>query len=259
MENMEKNNIEGIPQAVLDRIEHGHVHMRSRLYFTLKIVGYIVICVIAFILLLLVVSFIVFIVQYYGFLELPAFGADGLNSFFASFPWIFFAIALVLMFVAQRMVRHFEFAYKKPVMYSLVGVGIFSLSVGIVLISFTTLPRIFFDGDEYPALSSEFIPLHSTFTPHGFIAGTVASVDRGGLMVQESNGNLVRVVLTNQTAYTGDTIFSPGDRILAQISDTHGDEVDAYAIRKIGAIAPHRSLRPLPRIISTSTRTIPQL
>ena len=254
---MEKNNIQhNREQTVLERIEQEHIHMKPRLYFTIKIIAYSIIFILACILLLSIVSFMVFIVEYYGFFDLPAFGMEGISSFIASFPWVLFAITLVLIFIAQRLMRRFEFAYRKPVSYLLIGIGVLSLGGGMLLMSSTELPHIFFDSDEYPGLSSEFIPLHSGFMPQGFITGTIVSMQKGSLLVKESDGSIVRIALTAQTRYLGSEDLVPGDRILARSTHPRNSQTSAFIIRKISGVVAYPTLLPQ-QVITTSTLSTP--
>ncbi len=121
-----------IKDRILEEIRCGDVSMRPKLFFTLKVA---VLGVLTFGMLLasiLIINFIIFGVRTDSHHMLLGFGSRGLQSFLYFFPWTLLVVDLVLVVILVKLLCRFRFVYKRPVIYSLVGL----LSV-IVVLGFT--------------------------------------------------------------------------------------------------------------------------
>lgn len=124
MEHMNNHNNQKIPSPILDRIKRGEIVMRPRWHFVLKATlagaGVLILVLTLF----YVVSFVFFALRSSGVFFVPAFGPRGLAEFLFSFPWFLLTLSVVFLACLEVLVRNYSFAYKKPLLYSLLGIAV---------------------------------------------------------------------------------------------------------------------------------------
>jgi len=79
------------------------------------------------------VSFIAFILRGRGAWFLPGFGWPGIKIFIISFPWILVLAVIIFLAILEILVKHFGFAYRRPLIYSVLGVVIVISVVGVYI------------------------------------------------------------------------------------------------------------------------------
>jgi hypothetical protein len=130
---MNKKNISQFSKDILEKIKDEDVKMKPKAHFVLKSVLYIVASSVVFLFIVYLSSFIVFFSKMHGVEHAPGFGLVGLQIFLTSLPWLLVLGVLLLIVVLELLVRHFEFGYRKPILYSLFAVVlIVSLGSGVL-------------------------------------------------------------------------------------------------------------------------------
>lgn len=151
-----KENKNTIRENVLSKIGAGSVSMRPRWHFAVQTTLVLSGIAIAVLAILYCLSFVLFIFRQNGVLLAPAFGFRGVASFLFSTPWLIVALSIIFMGALEVLVRQFSFSYQKPLLYSIVGVLLFSLlgSFTIAQTSFHGKAGEFVQARDVPGLRS---------------------------------------------------------------------------------------------------------
>ena len=122
-----------VKNKILNIVETNKVKMIPKwkfvLYSALGIFG-LVFSVLA---LIFLASLVMFLLATSGFMYMPLFGLQETFRFLVSIPVILFLVAVVMLFVTEALARQHEFAFKKPVMITLLSITFLSLVVGFFL------------------------------------------------------------------------------------------------------------------------------
>ena len=228
---MSNNNNNPLREAVLEAIKKGKVHMRPRWHFVLRAWLFAVGCLLVFLTALYLTSLVIFALQQTGNWFAPDFGSRGWRHLFFVFPWVLTVLALACILVLELLVRYYTFAYRRPILLSLVLVLVIALGGGHVVArtsfhqrisSFSVRHRVPFAADYYRHFGMPRMrPIHL-----GMASGTLTLVEPNEEEFVVSYGLETRrrpgMVLT-----LGDTVVVFGD----QASGT----VRAFEIREVPA------------------------
>ncbi len=106
--------------------------MRPRLYFTLRAVALVFVALAVLVLSIFICNFIFFTIRLNGHESLLA-RPGGLLLFLRFFPWELVVVDAALIFLLERMLKSFRFAYQKPTLYLALALVTAVLSAGFVL------------------------------------------------------------------------------------------------------------------------------
>ncbi|MBU3925378.1 hypothetical protein KJ854_05620 [Patescibacteria group bacterium] len=135
---MENNkNQKSIKESILSVIKSGQVKMRPRWHFVLKTALAAFGVIILVLTVLYLASFIIFVLRQTGVLFVPAFGLQGWFAFFTNLPIFLIGLLIVFIIVLELLVRHYAFAYRRPLLYSAVGIFILVFA-GVMVIENTS-------------------------------------------------------------------------------------------------------------------------
>ena len=118
-EKAEKIEMNSIEKKVFDKIESGEIKMRSKMYFVLKVALLVIVALLVLVTSALLVSFMIFSLRVSGRLFLLGFGDRGLLAFFVTFPWFILLADILFVVLFERLLNHFKFAYRTPLLYTL--------------------------------------------------------------------------------------------------------------------------------------------
>ncbi len=179
---MDHNPHNSIRQNVLEKIKSGKVRKLPRVYFVLRIVATLFVSA-----LLLVVSAFVFSFMLFSFHEsgeqfLLGFGIDGILAFLMLFPWMLFAIDVILLLVLEWLLQGFKFGYRIPLLNF--GLGIFAVSLVVgALINLTPL-HVFLlqraDNKQLPVVGDAYEHIFDRHEDQGVCRGIVTSLNPDG-------------------------------------------------------------------------------
>ena len=167
--------------AVLERIARGDVRMHSRLYFALQLAIVILLGMLILGISVFLANFISFSMRIAGHDALLGFGARGVKTFLAIFPWGWLTADIILIALGSFLIRRFPFGYRRPVLFVAGGLLILALGFGVALDRATPLNEHLLRGADDDRLVPPFNTLYQgvhTPPPHdrGIFHGIVHSV-----------------------------------------------------------------------------------
>lgn len=122
-----------IKNDILKQIREGKLHMHSSGYFALRIGALALVVILALIVSVLIFNYISFSIRFAGEDELLNFGPRGFLFFLQMFPWHLLALDVLLIVVAERMLRYFRFGYRNPVLVLLAGLLVLTVAFGLLV------------------------------------------------------------------------------------------------------------------------------
>ncbi|HWP61622.1 MAG TPA: hypothetical protein VN495_03395 [Candidatus Paceibacterota bacterium] len=122
-----------LKDRVLGKIRSGEVMMHSRTYFALKIVALVIVLFLALVVSVLLFSFIFFTVRLNILDAMTHRGPNGFMLFVRLFPWHLLLLDIILIALAEILMRTFRFAYGSPTLYLLVGLIACVLALGLFI------------------------------------------------------------------------------------------------------------------------------
>lgn len=230
MEN--KNEQKTIKESILATIKSGQVKMRPRWHFILKAILAILGAIIIFLTVLYLASFIIFILRQTGVLFMPAFGMEGWFAFFSHLPVFLIILLAVFIIVLELLVRHYAFAYRRPLFYS--ALGIFTLIVvGGLAVANTSLHG---DLSKRAEKDNEFLAgkLYREYEAQIFRdvhRGRIMQITQRGFLMNNQRKEALTITVTRKTRLPLGSDFYLGD-IVVVFGPRDGDEVQAFGIQK---------------------------
>ncbi|MFA7286693.1 MAG: hypothetical protein WC052_03490 [Patescibacteria group bacterium] len=210
-------------KAVLERIHNKDVSMRPRWHFLIRGILFVTMVLFGFAVVIFVGSLAMFIMRMNGTFFMPAFGAPGFGILFWSFPWLVAGFAGLVLLALVYLVKHFQFAYRQPLVYSAVVLFILFL-VGSFLFDRVRLHRTFADQAlrrHVPFAEPFYRSLDTRETPRVNV-GTVAEWTDDGFTMTLRNGDDVRVVVTRQTRLPSGLDLKMGDVVIVLGNHNNG-------------------------------------
>lgn len=246
--NMENNGEKQIlADKILGRIKRENVKMRPKIHFVLRSIFYVVSVIVAALFTLFLISFILFSLRASGVIYAPGFGFPGLRIFIGSLPWLLILSSVALIAIMEVLVKHFSFSYKKPVLYTLLGI-IAVVSIGVFAVGKTPFHADLFERareGHLPALGGVYkgYVLQKNIDVH---PGVVSEITEGGFEIENPRGDTLNVITGPETEFmgdikVGDTVIIFGARDNDSIHATSVRAVDSDLLRRLGhRRKPHR-------------------
>jgi hypothetical protein len=231
MSNKELHN--PIKNKVLAKIKAGETRMRPKWHFILKTTLLAVGTVLATLTLLYLLSFVLFVLRQSGVWFPPAFWVRGLCIFFASLPWVLIALAIVFIVVLEVLVKRYAFAYRRPLLYSVVGIIILVL-LGSVAISQTRVHQGFFKHAKEGRLPVAG-PLYREFgmKRHKSVhPGIITEIADDGFKIENHRNEILTVIITAETRFPLGLDFVVDDEVVV-LGERDNGTVTAFGIRRI--------------------------
>ncbi|MCK9344897.1 MAG: hypothetical protein M0P64_02075 [Candidatus Pacebacteria bacterium] len=213
-----------IKEAILRKIETRELSMRPKLYFTLRIVSIAVLALAVLLISVFILNFILFSIRINSHEALLSFGPRGWSAFFHFFPWVPLLLDVVLVVALSRLLRHFRFGYKTPVLYLLGALIVATSLVGITVERGTHInERLLRQSDERglpPPFGGMYGHARRNLPPGaGVCLCTVLSIEGNTLSVQDTKSTTTLKVLipensrraTTTGLVVGETIFVAGE------------------------------------------------
>ena len=228
------DNNEDIKNKVLSAIRSGNVKQRPHWFFVLRgtLVGVgigLVLCVILYLF-----SFILFITRETGVWFVPAFGFRGWFVFFRSLPWILIGLSIIFVVLLEIFVKRYSFAYREPLMYSVLGIVIIVAAGGFLLFE-TSLHQRLLDSARHGGLPvigmfyQGFGMEHFNDIHPGVIVGTTTD---GFVMQEPFEAEQATVVMASDTDFPPGVTFMPSDTVVV-FGNEASDIIEAVGIREV--------------------------
>ncbi len=239
-------------KKVLNKIKQGKIKMKPKSYFIFKTLFFGAGVVFAFLLSVFLISFIIFLLRASGILNLPAYGLRGIAMFFGSLPWFLIIFTIIFIIVLEVFAKRFSIVYRKPLVYSILGIIIIILLVGVFIAKTPIHSKLFFKHaqKDKPSIVGLFYKKAFINSPEDIYFGTVLNVADNGFEIETKEGESFSVVAISKDrsrcSYNED--IQEGDMVMI-IGDKDNSTIKAFKIRKItnqDTIRFHRSNLPGP-------------
>lgn len=220
-----------LQKKLVEKIKNGEVAMVPRWHFVLKGVLWFAAVLLTLLVAVYLLSFILFGLHSTGVLFAPLFGMRGLMIFIVSSPWLLIGVLFLFLGVLYVLVSRYSFSYKKPLVYSMIGVVLMVVAVGSLIEQTKMHDRIgaFASERGVPGLA----PLYRQFddrAPKNVTLGTVAAVAENEFTLETRNGEAVFVHVYPHTKLHRDQQVRVGDVVMV-FGKREGDVVDAVGVR----------------------------
>jgi hypothetical protein len=125
-----------LKEKIINKLKNGEFKMKPKAHFILKtilaILGFLIVSLFT----LFLISFISFILRTDGIGPFPIFRMKELGLLIFSLPWILIILAALLIIVLELLFKHFAFAYKRPILYSVLAI-VLIVALGTIVIDRT--------------------------------------------------------------------------------------------------------------------------
>lgn len=221
------NTPDSIHDSVMQRIRSGAVPMRPRWQFVLFGLLWGVGALLVLLVTLYLASLAVFMLRANGVWLAPLLGARGWYDIFRAAPLYIIVLVAIFALLLNIVVRHFAFAYRRPLVLSL-GVVLLVTFAGGVLVGVTPFHRELHRQVRGGPLG---FPYEGAMPspPDDVFRGVVVSREGGIILIRDPQGATSTILITRDTHLPFGEDFSPGDMIVV-IGDKATDTVSAYGI-----------------------------
>ena len=229
------NNLQKSATAkkVLGKIKNDQIKMRSKKHFILKSVLIILSVFLVSFFILYLTSLILFALRASGVWYLSGLGFYGLKTSFILLPWFFIIIAIVSLVVLEALVKHFSFAYHRPILYSILGIVIFTLLGSFVI------DKIQFQSCLFQKAQEKRLPIMGNFyrdlgieKDHNVCRGIIIEIVNNNFQIKTPRGKILNVNITSETQFPDGADIKKNDVIIV-LGERDDNEIQAVGIRKI--------------------------
>ncbi|MFH0852662.1 MAG: hypothetical protein V1845_03605 [bacterium] len=244
---MEEPQNKSLQNLILEKIKSGKAKMRPRWHFILKAGLFVAGFVIATFALLYLTSFILFILRQTGVWFLPAFGWRGMGVFLISFPWLLILVGIIFVILLEIMVRHYSFAYRKPLLYSLAAIIAFVAVAGLIAAKTTFHERLFLRArQEKLPIAGPFYREFGMPRMENAHIGTIIEITNDGFLMEDLKGEKLTIIVSPETSFPLGIDFQKDDRVMI-LGERSGNSVKALGIRRIDEMMGNIKRQRLPR------------
>lgn len=220
-------------EVVLEKIKRGEVTMRPKWQFMLKGALVVLGVMLLTLTLLYLVSFVFFALRQTGVWFAPSFGWRGMRAFFIGIPWLLVLLSLVFITVLEILVKRYAFAYRKPLLYSVLGI-VLLVFIGGFVVAKTTFHRGMYrrmEGRGLPIAG----PLYRAYgVPHfkQIHPGVISSTTDQGFILANQRGESITIIVTPATRLPLGFDFIEGDQVVV-FGLRDDDYVQALGVREV--------------------------
>ncbi len=220
-------------EEILEAIRKGRVKMRPRWHFVLRALLAALGAIILLLALLYLASFVIFVLHRTGAWFVPAFGLRGLYVFLLSMPWLLILLSLVFAAILEILVRHYAFAYRRPLLYSVLGILLVAVAGGLMVAGTPFHGRMsrYAEENRLP-VAGRFYREFGRRPFREVHSGKVASVEREGFALRDIRGEILNIVITPRTRLPYGMDFSVGDSVVVFGVRDDG-RVQAFGVREV--------------------------
>jgi uncharacterized membrane protein YhdT len=235
MENNEKQKT--IKESILATIKSGHVKMRPRWHFALKAVLAVLGLVILFLTILYLASFIIFALRQTGVLFMPGFGWPGWFAFFSHLPLFLIFLVIIFIVVLELFVRHYAFAYRRPLLYSAVGIFVLAVCGAIALANSSFHGGVSkYADDNKDTVVGKFYVQYARPRFIDVHRGMIIEMANNGFLMRDRREEILTIIVSQQTRFPMGADYSAGD-IVVVFGNREDDVVQAFGIQKACEVA----------------------
>jgi hypothetical protein len=233
-EQQQKNTKGSIREKILEDIRSGHVSMRPKLLFTLKLAVVVAVSILVLFVSVFIFNFIMFSIRINHNEALLGFGTRGLFRFLRFFPWTMLLTDIALIILFAWLVRRFKFGYRSPVLPLLLTFLGATLVFGAVIDRGTPFNDVVLEGAEsLPAPMRNFYSQAEQLPPKGtgICFCTVLSVGVDKLTLEDERDADDKPITVTLPPDMPVLNISPGDHIFVAGEESDG-MIKAFGISK---------------------------
>lgn len=233
-----ENNKHNLKEQILVKIKSGQIKVKPKFYFVLRALLLISGLVAAGLLLLYLISFVFFILRANGLWQASAFGLRGWGLLFSSLPWLLLVVIGFFVLVMEILVKHFSFAYRRPVLYSVVVIVAFLGLTGFVLAQTSLHQNLWEQAEaENLPLAGPLYGMLRTNDPADWHRGTVLSTTTIGFDMLNLGEEILSIEIDATTRKPFNLDIRPGDMVMV-IGERSDNEVKAFGVREFAKPLP---------------------
>ncbi|MFA5945640.1 MAG: hypothetical protein WC802_01885 [Patescibacteria group bacterium] len=228
-----------LKDSILAKIDDGGVKMVPKWHFVFMTVITGLGVAVTFFVVLFLTTFVLFALHQAGTGVLPEFGLPGVKGFFSALPWIPIAIAIVLAVLLEILLLRYAFAYKQPLLYSVLLVaGVIALSSVIVGVAKVHERVYTFSEDQQVPLIQPFYRAFAEPEDIDIHRGIIDELHEHNFILRSIGGQTVIVNIVPQTRIVPTTAVRVGEFVVVFGEDEDG------VVRAIGVHALPGRVRP---------------
>ena len=218
-------------EKILKKIKKGKIKMKSKSYFVFRTALFVIGVILVFIFIIFLISFIIFILRTSGVGHFPAFGFRGLRIFLVSFPWLLMILAVIFILILEVFARRFSIVYRKPLLYSALGIVVIALLLGLVIAQTPMHKRLFQSAQEgkLPVFGPFYKGYHMR-VPDNVYFGEVSSITDDGFEIETKQGESLSVIISSKTRLPFNEDIQEGDSAVV-IGERDNSTIKAFGVR----------------------------
>lgn len=236
------DNQNNLKEDILQKIKAGKLKMRPKVFFVFK-TGFLILLFLALMLsATYLVGFIVFMLRVSGLWFLPCFGLMGIKILFGTLPYLLIILCLALIVFSEFFIKRFAFVYKRPMIYSFLGIILIVLAFGMVTAKTSIHAGIFQKASEnnLPFIKP-FYDQAIEMKSENMHIGVISEINDLDFNIQTLNGQNYKVIPCKNGKGKTPKILSAGQRVVI-IGPAKNNIIDCFSILKV---ADDGSLTPL--------------
>ena len=222
-----------IANKIIHQIKDDKIKMRPRIYFILKSAAIALGIFFVALFILYLISFIIFALRANGVWYLPCFGLRGIGASFMMLPWLLILVAVILIIILEIFVKHFAFAYRKPVLYSILFVVMFAISGSFAVDRIGLQSGLFKRAEQgrLPVAGKIYSDLGKGKNKD-MRRGIVSEITDYGFLIKTRNNDTLEIIVTPETRFPFAADIEENDTIIVFGKQDNGS-VRALGVRKV--------------------------
>lgn len=237
-----------LKEMIMQKIQTGEVSMKSKKYFLLHTIAFVLLCIFIFITTIFLISYTLFSIMGSGQLLLLGFGWKGTSEFFILFPWYIFLLDILLLIILDVVIRKFRFGYHVPIVYIFFGLTAVLVCIGYIVSVSSFHKRLLYKTEHKetasyfgmgkivnPVLQPLYGHVGASNRIHGVVQGTITHVDQHSFEIkpdsddQEIHESSILVYAPSQ--YDVKRLLTVGSHVFVAGILTHDGAVNAYGLQ----------------------------
>ncbi len=217
---------------IIQKIKAGEVHMQPRWHFVLKTALLLTGTLLTFLIAIYILSFVLFTLHNSGLWFAPEFGSRGVMMFIMGAPWLLLSILGLFLLFLYVLVSHYSFSYRKPLVYSIIGIVFLIISTSSLIHLSGIHDRLesFANEHSVPGLRP-FYQDPQARRPGGVEIGTINQINESGFLLMIDRQELVQIIITKETKLPPDYTPVEGEMVLVIGERNDQDSITAFGIK----------------------------
>jgi hypothetical protein len=173
-----------------------------------------------------------------GIWFIQIFGPREWFDFLLSLPWLLIILAVLFVIILEILVKRYSFAYRRPLLYSAIGIAIFAIIGGFLVAGTSLHGRLskYTEGDRPPPPFMPFAEqIYHGFgqpQPRNIHIGEITQIIKDGFIIKNQLGEMLTIIISPQTRLPFNKNLSKGD-IIAVFGERKDNNILAFGIKDI--------------------------